>query len=229
MGEMTDVRAGSGAEHRAARRTNLMLAATIYADGDILPVRIRNLSETGALVEGAALPEKGASLVLSRNELRVPATVAWSGGGRCGIHFDRATPVYDWTGVKVRPSEPSGYGDQRRVDALQAQARAGIAVAPAPRPAETPAAAGADAHEHFKARLADELAYVQRLLDSMGEELIGEPIIVAHHARTLQNIDIASQILAHLSTIVRADDPIAAVERIGMDDLRARLKRRPLL
>jgi hypothetical protein len=66
------------------------------------------------------------------------------------------------------------------------------------------------------------------MLDSMGEELVGEPIIVAHHGRTLQNIDLARQILAHLSNVLIADDPAGAVERIGMEDLRARLKRKPL-
>lgn len=226
MGEMSDFRVASSAEHRAARRTNLMLAATIYADGDILAVRIRNLSETGALVEGATLPEKGASVLLSRNALQVPATVAWSGGGRCGIHFDQLTPVNEWTGGKPRPSDPSGSRDQGRVDALQAQVRA--SAAPSAHSPDPPAPAG-DPGEHLKARLADELAYVQRLLESMGDELIAEPIIVAHHARTLQSLDVAGQILAHLTNVMRADDPVAAVDRIGMDDLRARLKRRPLL
>jgi hypothetical protein len=228
MGEMANIGAGSSAEHRAARRTNLMLAATIAAEGRILPVRIRNVSETGALVEGAALPDKGVTLELTRGNLRVPATVAWSGGGRCGIHFDRPTPVNEWTGGKPKPLDPTGLRDQRRVDAIQAEARVGVGAAAPSRPPASPGSSD-EARDHLRARLADELAYVQRLLESMGDDLVTEPIVVAHHSRTLQNMDVASQILAHLASVVIAEDPVAAVERIGMQDLRARLKRKPLL
>lgn len=226
MSEMGHVSAGSGAEHRAARRTNLMLAAEIETNGRRAPVRIRNLSETGALIEGGALPEKGASLILHRGNFHIGATIAWSGGGRCGIHFDRPISLPEWTGKALPPE--SGFRDQSRVDALQVEARSTPLVPPAPTATANPALSE-EARLNLRARLADELAYVRRLLDSMGDELVGEPIVVAHHSRTLQSIDLAGQILAHLSNVLVADDPVGAVERIGMEDLRARLKRKPLV
>ena len=228
MSEMGEIRAGSSAEHRAARRTNLMLAAEIEQDGRRQPVRIRNLSETGALIEGSALPEKGAALVLHRADFHIGATIAWSGGGRSGIHFDRPVSVPQWTGTAIPSAAGSALRDQGRVDAFQAEARAAPIVPPAPLPPAS-AAAGEEARLAIRARLADELAYVRRLLDSMGDELVNEPIIVSHHGRTLQSIDLASQILGHLSNVLVADDPAGAVERIGMEDLRARLKRKPLV
>lgn len=225
MTQMGEIRAGSSAEHRAARRTNLMLAAEIEIDGRYVPVRIRNLSETGALIEGSALPGRGAALLLHRASFHIGATIAWSGGGRAGIHFDDPISLPQWTG-KALPPESSSFRDQRRVDAYQAEARAGPI--PPPPPASD-LAFTEEARLHLRARLADELAYVRRLLDSMGDELVTEPIIVAHHSRTLQSIDLASQILAHLSNVLVDDNPVAAVERIGMEDLRARLKRKPLV
>ena len=227
MSEMGHISGESGAEHRAARRTNLMLAAEIETNGRRAPVRIRNLSETGALIEGGALPEKGSSLILHRGDFRIGAAIAWSGGGRCGIHFDQPISLQEWTG-KALPPESGGLRDQRRVDALQVEARSAPIIPPAPAPAANPALSE-EARLNLRARLADELAYVRRLLDSMGDELIGEPIVVAHHSRTLQSIDLAGQILAHLSNVLVADDPVGAVERIGMEDLRARLKRKPLV
>ena len=226
MTEMGEIRAESGAEHRAARRTNLMLAAEIECDGRRAPVRIRNLSETGALIEGAFLPDKGTILVLHRANFHIGATIAWSGGGRCGIHFDKPISLPQWTG-KALPPESSSFRDQRRVDAFQAEART-APIPPAPAPASDPALTE-ESRLNLRARLADELAYVRRLLDSMGDELVSEPVVVTHHSQALQNIDLASQILAHLSNVLIDTNPVAAVERIGMEDLRARLKRKPLV
>ncbi|HEX9947586.1 MAG TPA: hypothetical protein VGA98_08605, partial [Allosphingosinicella sp.] len=66
VGEMGDIEPEGSPEDRVAPRTNLLLAATAEVGGRSLPVRIRNLSETGALIEGAGLPDAGMSLVLAR-------------------------------------------------------------------------------------------------------------------------------------------------------------------
>src|SRR5688572_1407005 len=213
MGQMDNIEAEGGAELRASRRTNLMLAATIEAGGRSTPVRIRNLSDTGALIEGAGLLEKSEPVVVRRGELEIGATVAWCGGDKCGVRFDRPIPVGEWTGGKPRPLECTGLRDQRRVDAIQAGARGQPVAGPAPAPS-----APTVLPDHLEKRLADELAYVQRLIESMGDELISEPIVVRHHTRALQSIDIASQILGYLAVIIVADDRAAAVEAVGMED-----------
>jgi hypothetical protein len=225
MSEMADIKAGSGAEGRASPRTNLLLSAMVESGGLVLPVRIRNLSETGALLEGSGLPDKGVSLILKRGDLEVSGTVAWASGGRRGVRFDGPTPVNGWIGGKPRPLDCTGLRDQRRVDAIQAQARADPA---AGRAEPSPPAAEAQALEGFEARLAEELTYVHRLLESLGDELVSEPIVIQRHARALQSIDLAGQILGHVAAIIVAEDQGAVVERIGMEDLRARLKRKPL-
>ncbi|HEX6376422.1 MAG TPA: PilZ domain-containing protein [Allosphingosinicella sp.] len=225
VGEMGDIEAGGRAEDRASPRTNLLLAATVEVGGRTLPVRIRNLSETGALLDGAGLPDAGVALVLTRGELHVPATVAWAAGGRRGIKFDGPTPVHEWTGgSKPKPLECTGLRDQRRVDAIQAEVRTG----PAPGPAQRAPAAALPGPD-FEARLADELGYVQRLLESLGDELIGDSFLIQRHGRALQSLDLAGQILAHVAAILTAEDKGAMIERIGMEDLRARLKRKPIV
>lgn len=227
MSEMGEIKAESGAEGRASPRTNLLLAATVEAGGLAIPVRIRNLSETGALIEGAGLPDTGMPLVLRRGELQISATVAWAAGGRRGVKFDGPTPVNEWTGGKPRPLDCTGLRDQRRVDAIQAEARAGSAPAAAQQPSATKASPQVPGPD-FDARLADELGYVQRLLESLGDELITDSFLVQRHGRALQSLDLASQILAHVAAIIVADDRGAVVEQIGMEDLRARLKRKPI-
>jgi hypothetical protein len=199
-----------------APRTNLLLAATIRTELGGAPVRIRNLSEGGAMIEGAALPAAGERLTLGRAELAVDATVAWRSHNRCGVRFDRPVAVAHWAaGLKL----PTGQAD---VDAMQAAVRSGAApAAPAAAAAQAPAA-----HEEIDQRLAEEIALVARLIETMGDELADEPVVVHRHPATLQNFDLTVQTLRHLARILTAEDRAAAIAAIGMDDLRARLSRR---
>ena len=75
-------------------------------------------------------------------------------------------------------------------------------------------------------RLGDELEYVCRMLDSMGDQLSSDPILVRRHAVALQTLGIAEQILGHLRNVIRSSDPLAAVADIDMSDLKARLARK---
>ena len=81
----------------------------------------------------------------------------------------------------------------------------------------------------LKVRLGEELDYVRRMLEALGDQLSGDPILIRRHAVALQSLDIVGQILGHVGTVVRSSDPHTAVEDIGMGDLRARLMRRPAL
>ena len=72
-------------------------------------------------------------------------------------------------------------------------------------------------------RLADELDHARELLERMGDELALDRAVVAEHGLALQSVDIVGQLLGHIANVVRADDPAAAVERIGMCELKAKL------
>lgn len=231
LGEMGEIEpegdAEGSAEDRVAPRTNLLLAATAEVGGRSLPVRIRNLSETGAMLEGAGLPEAGMPLILMRGDLQVAATVAWVAGGRRGVRFAGPTPVNEWTGGKPKAIDCTGLRDQRRVDSIQAEARADPPLGRALRSTEAAAPPSALSPDLDK-RLADELGYVQRLLEGLGDELIADLLLIQRHGKSLQSLDLVGQILGHVSSILRSDDKAAVVEEIGMEDLRARLKRKAI-
>ena len=211
------------ADQRRNARTNLLLSATASARGRTVPIRIRNVSECGALIEGAGLPMEGETLELKRGDLEICATVAWAAGNKRGVRFDRLVAVDSWTAGTLKVIDCTGLRDQRRVDAIQMAARNGsLTVAASDPPGSETDVAGLDG------RLAEELGYIQRLLETMGDELVADPAVVHRHLRCLQTIDLASQILTHLASILRADDRGAEVSRIGMDDLRARLLRRAI-
>ena len=91
------------------------------------------------------------------------------------------------------------------------------------------AAPAPQSEDALNVRLGEELDYVRRMLEALGDQLSGDPILIRRHAVALQSLDIVGQILGHVRNIVRSSDPHAAVEDIGMGDLRARLMRRPAL
>ena len=74
-----DFQASEDADNRrVATRTFLMLAATARCGTAILSVRIRNVSETGALIEGEGLPPVGEPIHLSRGDTEIDGVVAWA-------------------------------------------------------------------------------------------------------------------------------------------------------
>lgn len=202
-------------------RKNLLLAATIEADGLKVPVRIRNLSEGGAMVDGSALPRSGTLLTLTRAEIQVGGRVVWQAQGRCGVAFDNsAITVDEWVSGN-RAATFDGHRGQARVDAIQVAVRSGVALPPEPAAAQDPPADLAD----LGTRLVEEIYNVRELLDSLGERLVEDPHVIATHMAALQNLDRASQILDHLGNILAAEDPAAAVDGVAMQELRARLLR----
>jgi hypothetical protein len=72
-------------------------------------------------------------------------------------------------------------------------------------------------------RLAAELDHARDMLIMMGDELAMDFAIVSRHGLPLQAVDIVSQMLGHIASVVRSNDRRSAVESIGMCDLRAKL------
>ena len=71
--------------------------------------------------------------------------------------------------------------------------------------------------------LAAELDHARDMLMEMGDELALNQDVVAEHGLALQAVDIVGQMLGHIANVVRAEDRRAAVERIGMCELKATL------
>src|SRR5690606_868904 len=198
-------------------RKNVMLAASISAGTVSAPVRIRNLSEAGAMIDGPALPSAGSTLMLSRLELSVTATVVWNRDGRCGLSLRAPITVDDWI-AGVRTAAANADLGQLRVDRIQSAVRNGEAL---PSETFTPASNRVDA-DKIAPRIAAELARVKRMLDSVGEQLADDVDVLMRHERAMQTFDIAAQIVDELSTVMSADDPGGAVAGVQMHELRSR-------
>lgn len=211
------------APHRdRAPRKNLLLTATIRSQGVTAPVRIRNLSEKGAMVDGQALPEAGALVVLQRLEVDMRGVVVWRSQGRCGIQFEGAASVEEWVAGRRVPAVIFGQG-QSRVDQIQAAIRGGRDFADEPVAAAGPTELITD----VEARVAEELDHVQRMLDDVAGDLIGDPALLQRHGEALQRFDNACQILNQLSAILKAQDRAGAIAAVNLEALRNRLLHKP--
>ncbi|HEU4704684.1 MAG TPA: hypothetical protein VFS45_03100, partial [Sphingomicrobium sp.] len=167
------------------------------AAGVSYPVRIRDLSPTGARVETAIVPEVGAEAKLVRGRLGIACMVTWSADHFCGLRFTAPISVLEWMTHRVAQ-------ERRRHDDLALPGGGGGG------------GAGIRLEAEKAARVARDLARVSRLLDALGEALAGDPHVVARHGVRLHTLGLAMQTLAALSeTILSAggEGAIGAADR----------------
>lgn len=198
-------------------RKNLFLSATAEAAGVSAPVRIRNLSEDGAMIDGPALPEVGSTFLLRRLDVAVEARVIWNEGGRCGVKFAAVITIDDWVAGAV--TARTGSLGQTRVDAIQAAIRSGQAL-PVGAGFDPPVAQTVD---DLPARIVAELALVREMLEDVADDLTEDLEVLTRHAEALQNFDVATQIIQHLGEVLGSADQAGTVTRLPMHDLRNRL------
>ena len=78
-------------QNRRSRRSPVLLTATIYVAGIPVTVKLRNLSEQGALIESDRLPPEGADTFFERKDMRLKSRIVWVQGKYAGVAFE--TPL----------------------------------------------------------------------------------------------------------------------------------------
>lgn len=163
-------------------RTNMLVMATISAGSGSAPVKIRDLSPDGALIEGGVLPHSGSTITLVRGDLAISGRVVWTQGGRAGLRFDALANVADWL-PNAKTSQP-----QARIDAAVNEFRNAGETAPI------------SFTEPPSSRVnAEEILRVKAMLGSLAEQLADDADVVSRHGSKLQALDLATQLLAKLA------------------------------
>jgi hypothetical protein len=162
-------------DHRSEGRSNVFLTATLQAGGRSSPVRIRNISARGALVDGPALPAIGASVRLTRGSLSAAGQLAWKGAGQAGLTFDGTIDVADWV-------RRVGHSGQQRVDSVIAALRSGISP------------------DGPEAALEETLQGISASLDQLCERLAQTPGMSVELGEDLLKLDSIAQALRRLAT-----------------------------
>jgi hypothetical protein len=130
------------------------------------------MSQSGALIDGAALPAAGVRVRLIRGALTVVGSVAWAANGQAGLRFDAELDVRSWTG---RP----GHSGQQRVDGIISAVRRG----------------------RFEGEIAlndpqpESLALLSAALDQLCERLANDPALSVTHGEELVRLDFIAQSL----------------------------------
>ncbi len=76
-------------QNRSSHRSPVLLAASIQVGRALVPIRLRNLSVQGALIEGDCLPAEGSLVCFRRRELKLKSRVVWVQGRYAGVAFAR--------------------------------------------------------------------------------------------------------------------------------------------
>jgi hypothetical protein len=167
-------------ERRHAPRSNLFLTATLQSGATTAPVRIRNLSNCGALIDGRVLPLAGDAVRLVRGSLSAEGQLEWRDGERGGICFAGEIDVQRWL-------KGIGHGGQQRVDTVLAAIRraepvAAELIAQASKPSLAAISTALD-------QLCERIAGLPNMSVALGEELVRLDAI----AQSLRSLTVGSE------------------------------------
>ncbi len=209
MSHSDDIPEAASSEARAQPRSSMFLAAVMRAGSEQAPVKVRNMSPNGAMVETPLMPVRGANVELMRGPLVARGTVIWSSTTRCGLRFSSEVSVKDWLAAPTAVH-------QQRVDEMVALVKAGANSQPASVAAYQDAAVEARSHE----QLVDDLGAVVRLMQDLEDDLASSIETLERHGMKLQNLDIAMQMLRAVSSEITPESSKEPVSLAKLADLR---------
>lgn len=179
------------AHQRAEVRNNVFVSAVLHTDGGSVPVRIRDMSRGGALIESAVIPPEDSPVRLIRGSLSANGHIAWRKDNRAGIRFGCSIEVGDWLPRANGPTE------QQRVDEMIHACRTATAEGD-----ESIAPATASS----KAEAIRQLLDYRDSLNAVAEELAGDLAVAKGHPTALQALDMTAGMLAKLAARLAGQD-----------------------
>lgn len=174
----------SAGNARRQPRSSMFLTAVILVGREQSPVKVRNMSPSGAMVETTVDASPGTNVKLVRGRLVAEGSIVWTSGNRHGVKFDVEVSVQEWLAGPAK-------AEQNRIDDIVSLIKAGRVV-PQVDGAEPPISAeGRQSNEQS----AIDLEAVVNLIQDLEEDLASSPETLMRHQVKLQNLDIAMQML----------------------------------
>jgi hypothetical protein len=148
--------------NRVETRANVFLSAVLDTGSQVVPIRIRNISSNGALIDGTNIPDAGSNVVLLRGSLSANGHVAWRESAQAGIRFDHVVNTTLWVAK-------SGHGGQQRVDEIVTAIKRSNPLPRAPKLNDGPTLPEISATLEA---ICDRLGTFPEISDAFGEELV---------------------------------------------------------
>lgn len=191
------------AESRKAERINTLLAADARVGDKCWQVRIRNMSQFGAMVETPVKVDIKTSILVKRGALHAAGEVVWRRDGVFGVRFFEPADVREWLGVSTHEAVASiGHPPELKTQAADAPSDAALTF-----------------------RIAEEIAYVERVLSAVAGVLSEDPILRVRHCGRMQELSIAAEMLKQLSTVLLSDDKITTIQTCVTGPMKQRMLR----
>lgn len=173
---------------RDGARRNMFLAAQLRRGSQVAPVKIRNMSASGALLDSPIVPEPNSIIELVRGKYVAHGRVVWSEPKRCGIRFTSELSVNDW----LAPIE------------AQPVFLADPVPPPAAPPAELAIAEASIGNSQAVTTVAvEDLLQVAKLVEQVARTLARDPHFLSDHMTEGRNLICAMQMLSRMSAPVR--------------------------
>lgn len=192
-------------EKRGSERAKLFISAMLEFAGRVTTVRVRNLSEGGAQIEGNNLPIQGDEVCISRGVLTANGVIVWARRNIAGIQFNTPLDLEAWLPRARAVDYDTAYSLLEQKEARKEQ-------------------------EHLSSlelhlRLAEELSFCARSLEHTGNQLAGNGFVLTKFSDELQSIVLIQHTLEEIGRVLSATDPDLATRKIQLGDLRRRLLR----
>ena len=84
---MVAIADGQPEDRRSPRFSVLLVARLVTTWGERI-VKLRNISATGAMIEGDRIPPAGTDILLRRGALELFATIMWTRDKQAGLEFE---------------------------------------------------------------------------------------------------------------------------------------------
>ena len=179
-----DEEAQAGFKDRSKARSSIFLAAVLRDGPKQAPVKVRNMSPIGAMLDSPLTPIPGTKVELIRGTLIAQGTVIWSSNNRCGLRFSSEVSVEQWLAAPTS-------AQQERVDEIAYLAKTGAIHGATGETTTANQAAAAPP----KRELIEGLQVVVRLMHALETELASSPETISRHGTRLQHLDIAIQMI----------------------------------
>jgi hypothetical protein len=204
--------------NRKEGRTNVITGVTFASGARSLVVRLRDVSVCGMQLELPNPPKLGSEVTISKGKLRSNGVVVWLKSSRCGIKFNEDIDLDSWLDGRLSRLEQEAKTQsnvKKRIEKISEDFYGEFD----------------DRHSAqcaIRERCAQEMRYVARLVEDLGETFMKEPIILARHARKVQDFDLIKQLITQLSNLVDANDICEAAINIPLSSLRNRILKKSL-